>query len=273
MTELESIDIVTEADAIAVQAQAAVTPTELVEDRLDGGIYPHDWRPQIIDLEEYGDTPARKRGRARFDDTASLLAYSGDQGDLATFYADPGAFTITAVFNDHRFDTPGWRDFTAQLRLKATPEWLAWRGIDRMFNSATALAEFIEDWRHTIAEPATSDLLDLIRTFRATKRVTFRDEIVDRSGDRALEYVTETEASGKGELAIPESFTLALAPFEGAAVVAIQARFRYRLNDGNASFGIVLDQPDKLARDAFQVELAKVAEATGETVLIGSPAE
>ena len=45
--------------------------------------------------------------------------------------------------------------------------------------------EFIEEWRHTIANPPTADLLDMVRSFRATTKVTFRQELVEKSGDKA----------------------------------------------------------------------------------------
>ena len=87
-----------------------------------------------------------------------------------------------------------------------------------------------------------------------------------------LEYVTETEAHGKGELAVPDHLTLILVPLEGAEPVQITARFRYRLNDGRATFGVVLDQPDKVVRDSFAAEVETIADDLGVTVMRGRPA-
>jgi hypothetical protein len=107
----------------------------------------------------------------------------------------------------------------------------------------------------------------------STTKVTFRDEIVEKSGDRALEYVTETTAgAGKaGKLEIPDGFELVLAPFEGAEPRQIHARFRYRLDDGAALFGIVLDQPNQVAKAAFDAEVARIRDHAPFVVMTGNP--
>lgn len=269
MTTVESADI----DALAEIAQMAVRPHDLIEGIVVGGVYPCGWEQQVWSLEQYGDNPLRKRGTARFGDTASLITYWNDQDEPARFYCTPDAFSVTAVFNDHNGSEPGWRDFTAVLKLEPTAEWLAWKQIDRTYLTAIKLAEFVEEWRHTIAEPPAADILELVRNFRATKKVTFRDEIVEKSGDRALEWVTETDARvGRGQLPVPDFFTLVLAPFDGADEQPITANFRYRLDDGQALFALALEQPDKFARDAFTVEVDKIKTETGHAVLVGSPA-
>lgn len=266
----------TDGPLIAELAKASLTPDTIADaDGNQRATYLRDTTGQVretIDLEKLEPAPYRKRGTARFSETESLLEYVRRQTEGPAFYAHPPEFSVAAVFNDHELDQPGWRDHMAALRLKPTPEWAAWTGLNRKYSTATQFAEFIEEWRHTVAEPPTADLLDLIRSFRATKKVTFRDEIIDKSGDRALEYVTDTEAQGTGTLAVPDSLTLVMAPFEGAAEVSIVARFRYTIDEGSARFGVVLDQPDKVARDAFDVEILKIETETDQTVMVGYPA-
>lgn len=228
--------------------------------------------------------PHRKRGTVHVRDTDGLLAYldlqmgtldehGGIVDRLPVVYYDPERFSAVAVLNGHTDAGPGWGDHTCQLQLQATPEWQAWAGIDRKFVSATDFAEFIEEWRHTISDPPTADLLDMVRSFRATTKVAFRQEVVDKNGDRALEYVEETaaQAGTKGQLEIPDGFGLVLAPFVGADAKVLPARFRYRLAEGRVSFGVVLEQPAQVAKAAFDAELLRIGQHAPFVLINGRP--
>lgn len=267
----------TEADAIAQLAMASNEPTayQINGRMVQTGAYPPGWTMQAADLEHLDATPHRKRGTAQVRDTDGLLAYIDLQGvaEQPTIYYSPADFTALAVFNGHDETGPGWGDHRCQLTLQATPEWLAWAGIDRKFLTATEFAEFIEEWRHTISDPPTADLLDMVRSFRATTKVAFRQEVVDKSGARALEYVEETAATAgsKGQLEIPDGFGLVLAPFVGADAKALPARFRYRLTGSSVSFGVVLEQPAQVTKAAFDAELARIGQHAPFVLINGRP--
>lgn len=255
----------TENGVVAELAAAAADPSCIDIDgrRVLTSALPTGWTHHIDDLQHLEAAPHRKRGAIKVRDTASLLTYIDTQIDdtveLPIFY-DPEMFQATAVFNGHTMGSPGWGDHRCQLQLQATDEWKAWTRADREFYTAGEFAEFIEEWRHTIADPPTADLLDMVRSFRATTKVSFRQEVVEKSGDRALEYVTETEAAAgaKGTLEIPDGFGLVLAPFDGATPRPLPARFRYRLTGSQALFGVVLEQPAQVAKAAFDAELDRI---------------
>lgn len=280
----EPIEIVTEAGTIAELAEAACAPEYIHPDGgglVAYGAWPRDWEIRWHDFEDVEQRPRRKRGTTTVRDTAGLLAYIDlqegpwDEGEspLATIYYTPAEFRAVAIFNGHHMGGPGWGDHRCTLQLKSTDEWLAWTKADRSFSTAPEFAEFIEEWRHTIANPPTADLLDMVRSFRATTKVTFRQELVDKSGDKALEYVTETEAKAgaTGKLDIPDGFDLLLAPFEGADVRPLRARFRYRLDGGRALFGVVLEQPALVAKAAFEAELDRIREHAPFVLINGQP--
>lgn len=283
ISDLAEIGHTTEAGVIAELAAAAADPELIIVDDRSVlvGQLPDGWSLQSADLEYLEAAPHRKRGIVHTRDTDGLLAYldlqfgTWDEGDdlLPAIYYDPERFSAVAVLNGHDTGGPGWGDHQCQLQLQPTPEWQAWNRIDREFMAAGAFAEFIEEWRHTISDPPTADLLDMVRSFRATTKVVFRQELVDKSGDRALEYVTETEAQAgaKGTLAIPDEFTLALAPFDGAEPRLVRARFRYRLNGGTATFGVVLEQPALVAKAAFDAEITRIGQHAPFVLINGRP--
>ncbi len=281
------IPLETEAGVVSHLAAQAASYTSLsINGRtVQTGAYPPGWTMQAADLEHLDAAPHRKRGTAQVRDTDGLLAYLDlqmgtldDHGGAAVdrlpvVYYDPEKFSAVAVLNGHTDAGPGWGDHRAELQLQATPEWKAWTGIDRQFLPAGDFAEFIEEWRHTIADPPTGDLLDMVRSFRATTKVAFRQEVVDKSGARALEYVEETAATAgsKGQLEIPDGFGLVLAPFVGADAKALPARFRYRLAEGRVAFGVVLEQPAQVAKAAFDAELARIGQHAPFVLINGRP--
>lgn len=255
--------------------QAAPVPVVepfVVEDRHVGTAYlmPDGW--QVV-RQEVGDEtahPARKRGGPKLRTTESFVIYIGEQEESPRLYADPDALTVTAVFDDHVGPDAGWQQFRALLTFGNTPEWRAWDDVDKMFYTAVELAEFVEQWRHTITEPASSTLVKLVRGFRATKAVEFESATDDANGDTTLTYVTTTAAQGRGDITVPETLTLRMAPFDGAPDVEMIARFRYRLDHGSAVFGVVLEQPDLAVREAFDAELETIADDTGLPMFIGA---
>lgn len=273
----------TEAGRVAELAMASTSPDyiDINGRRVLLGQLPNGWTLQQLDLEHLDAEPHRKRGTVTVHTTQSLLDYIDlqegpwDEGEspLATVWVQPDAFTAVAVLNGPTMGGPGWGDHRAELKLRATPEWRAWTAADKAWFTAAEFAELIEEWRHTISDPPTADLLDMVRHFRATTKVTFRQEVIDKSGDRALEYVTETEATaGKaGKLEIPDGFGLVLAPFEGADARALPARFRYRLDGGTARFGVVLEQPAQVAKAAFDAEVVRIEQHAPFVVLVGTP--
>ena len=74
-----------------------------------------------------------------------------------------------------------------------------------------------------------------------------------------------------GTLEIPEGFGLVMAPFDGAPPVNVPARFRYRVGDGRATFGVVLEQAAKIQRDAFDAEVERIRVHAPFVVMVGTP--
>ncbi len=116
-------------------------------------------------------------------------------------------------------------------------------------------------------------MVELAQTFHATQRVSFSQGTVLQSGQKVLQYAEDLKASAgaKGQLTIPESFHLALVIFEGEQTAdAVEARLRYRLDNGTLKIGYMLDEPATKLRAAFRAVVDRVQEQTGQPVLWGN---
>lgn len=260
--------------------KATVIPA--VDGRLAYLVHPNTQVSTAIDLDDYRPNPARHTGTARLRSPDSFLAYlhqlgvhtGGEWEHQVGYYADDRQLKVTAVLNDDG-GLPGHGDYRAELVYELTDEWLAWKAMNGQFGRAAEFAEFIEDWRHTITTPDAGTIIDMVRAFKATQKVVYKDEISDRNGDRALTWTKETNAgTTSGSLELPESFLLTMVPFIGGGDVTVEARFRYRLNDGGAVFGVALAQPTLVIRNAFEDELASLADQLpeGTPIMLGAGA-
>ena len=231
----------------------------------------------VIDTEKLREytqsTPRRKKGAVALTTPASLAQYvNAHKGDGTEVYADWRQRRATAVLNDHGVRA-GWGDHRAVLTLMATPEWTAWTALDSKWLSQEDFAEHILDTASDVVSPSAADLMEMAETFVATKSVNFKSGSRLRDGQRQLTYVEviEAQAGPAGNVTIPESILLRLAPFDGAEPVEMGARIRYRINDGALRLGYVLDRPDLVLREAFADVVAGVEEQTGITALWGTP--
>lgn len=261
--------------------KAQVVPA--VDGRLAYLVHPNTQVSTAIDLDDYRPNPARHTGTARLRSPESFLAYlhqlgvhtGGDWEEQTGYYGNPDDLTVTAVLNDDG-GLPGHGDYRAVLTYERTDEWRAWTDANNQLASATTFAEFIEDWRHTIVEPDAASIVDMIRSFKATRKVTWKDEIDDQNGDRSLQFTTETTAGSTraGTIPIPDLFVVEMPPFIGAEPVQLEARFKYQVDDGGARFGIKLVQPALVLRQAFEAELASLADQLpeGTPIMLGAPA-
>lgn len=249
----------------------------------------------VIDLEQHREwtrvRPRRAAGTFTVHDAESFVAYLRRHDTAeAEVWADLGRQRLTAVLNAHgRTDPPpgdsadppradgpeadesaGWQDHRLELDLRTTPEWVAWTALDGQLSDQATLAEHIEDHVDTIIDPPGATMLELVQHFHATTGVVFQSSKALSSGERQLTYREDVQASaGKsGQLTIPGTFDLALAPFDGLDPYKVRARFRYRMNGGHLAIGYVLNRPDDVLRAAFTDQLTAVESALNGAVPI-----
>lgn len=259
----------TDTDAVIETAQAAASSETLER----GALVAFATVPRVLDLEAYDLTPYRKRGRVTLTEAAALIAYvkKHRDEDYTELFASWDTGRIVAVLNGHGENLAGWGDHRATLVLAPTPAWMRWLGNNAVLLTQTQFAEHIEESLPEIVEPAAATMLEIAQTFQANTAVAFRSARRLQSGETQLRYEEQhdAKAGAQGDITIPTTFTLALAPWEGCDPYRITARLRYRIGSGNLALGYVLDRPDDVKRAAFADITAKVTAETGYTPLAG----
>lgn len=252
--------------------------------RSDGGVDVIDLTgPQHLQTldalaKRVGMPPARKTGHVQLTEHASFSRYVNQHGEqlATTLYADRQTGRIDAVLNGHLADDDGagWGDHRATLALTKTDPWKLWIGVSGQLIEQEAFAEFLEDRAADIVEPDAATLIEVATTLQSNGSVAWKSQVRLDNGlvQLAYEETAEATAGRAGNMQIPHRIKLALAPFEGGDLYAVEARFRYRLRDGKLRIGIVLDRVDDVLRKAFGDVVDAVEEATDLVVLHGRPA-
>lgn len=223
----------------------------------------------VVDLEEHADAfranPRRKTGTFHAHTGAAFISYLEKHCLQQTeVWADIERRSVTAVVNAHdgvhddsgTYVGPmdaGWGDHRLELKLQHTPAWQAWTMHDGKFLTQAQFAELLEERLQDVVDPDGATLTEIARTFRATKAVAFESDTVLSSGQVQLGYREEIEAKAgrKGNIDIPEKFTLGLTPFEGGKPYAVLARLRFSIDDQKLRIKYVLDRPADVVRLAF----------------------
>jgi uncharacterized protein YfdQ (DUF2303 family) len=223
----------------------------------------NDERVEIHDLEKHLVEPTRARGSATVhtpDDFIALVNRLSNT-DATTAWANVNTGTITAVINDHAtWADPGWRDHTAKLVLQEDEDWKLWSQRDNTLCSQAEFSQFIEDVFHTVVEPDAATMLEVSRTMRAATRVDFEQAVRLDNGDVQIRYqeITDSKAGQKGQLEVPERVTVRLSPWRGVEPRDMDARLRWRIQEGRLLIGYRIVRPDVFRDEVFDGLVDKI---------------
>jgi uncharacterized protein YfdQ (DUF2303 family) len=251
----------TDAAAVIDAATRAAKPKPLdSRNEVYSVVVPEGANVEVLDVKDYLDAnreaPRRTSGTYQLATVGSFVDYVKDhRTEQLTVWVDEKSRRVTAVFNDARPDAPAWRDHRAVLTLQITDEWAHWTNRDGNLVDQETFAEHIEDGIGEITEPEAATMLEIAQSFHATTNASFRSAHRLADGQVQVQYDEEVQAAAgrKGELAIPQTFKLAIAPFVGEERYALTARLRYRLAGGKLRIGYKLDHPERALRDAVEL--------------------
>ena len=256
-------------------ALRAAPPAELEPGKYYAFHTPGGIREVDLTGPQHTGQPPRKAGVTTVRDAASWSAYFTKHSSPASeVYADAERLTVTAVLNAHAADVPSWGDHRLVLQLRCTDAWKQWIGNDGELLDQETFAEFLEDHLPELLEPSAADMLEIAQSLQAASKVDFQSGVRLASGQRQFSYVetTTTKAGQKGQLTVPEVFTIGLVPFEGSEGYRLTARLRYRITDRGLRMGYKLERPADVLRTAFADVVRVIDGGIEQPVMNGTPA-
>lgn len=227
----------------------------------------------VTSVEHLLESPTRKRAKVTLMDSASLVRYFNDhKTDNSNMYGlmDPPSFV--AVLDDNATDGPGWRQHTATFSCPLSPEWKEWIANDGKRKGQEEFATFIEDNLPDIRDPAGATMLEVSSNLQAKKKVNFASGIRLANGEIQFQYQEEIQGSSqKGQIQVPETFTLGIPVFVGGPAYEVKARLRFRISDsGGLTMWYDLLRPHKIIEDAAKETWKAIEEGIGRAIFYGT---
>lgn len=272
----DNTSVETDAAVIVNTALAAAAPERLDRTEIYSVVVPNDGRQEIIDLERFQAYPRRATGRYQVASVEAFIDLTKRHHDAAatTVWVHPISGAVVAVLNDHgASQDPEWGDHRVNLQLLPTNEWMRWISNDGKLLDQETFAEHLQDGITEIADPPAADLLEIAQTMQGHTNASWKSGVSIRDGSVQIGYTEEAtaQAGRDGNVAIPEIFTLVLAPFMGEEPVEVRARLRWRVPSGKLRIGYKLEQPERVVQNALEKIAARLRDEFPDVVFLGEP--
>lgn len=221
----------------------------------------------VESLEHMLDAPVRTSRRRKLNDEKSFVDYVNKhkEGDTELLYnLDNPKFVAT--FDAPLPGSPKWETHTAQYDCPYSLAWEEWNKHDGSVMSQEEFAIFIERNLPDIVSPESAEMLEIVRTLQAKKKVNFVSGL--RLSDGSNEFVYEEEVQGsaaKGKLQVPEEIQLGMPVFDGGTRYGFNAKFRYRIRESRLTMWYELVRKQDVLKDAM-AEMRERIEAAVDVV-------
>lgn len=265
-----------QANSIFTEALAAVAAKAPSHATPDGGsiiIVPEGYKAEKV--------PPLERPLPRIvqnvtlHDRDSFVSYVNrfKAGQSTQIFAEPGFLAngqarIVAVIDYHLNSQADYGVHTATYAPRFSDQWTRWQNACKAPLKQAEFAEFVEEVRSDIVDPDAAKLLDIVRTFKASKRVDFDSVVYQPNGDVKLGYEERTEQKGSSG-ALPEQMSLGIPVYFRGSPYKVPVLVRYRVGGGGVQFALKIDRSDVIEDTAFAELTSAVKEATGIDVYLG----
>lgn len=256
----------------ALNTVAARAPSH---DTPDGGrlvLVPPGYRTETVAPLE--PKLSRIRQDVTLHDRDSFVAYVNCfKGDMTRVFAEPGFLArgeahVVAVMDYHAPTAADYGAHTATYTPRYSEQWRRWTAICERPLKQAEFAEFIEEVRADIVEPDAARLLDIVRTFKASKKVEFDSLTYQSDGSVKLVYDEKTQQSGSSG-ALPEQMKIGIPVYFRGQAYAVAVLVRYRVGQGAVMFQLKIDRADVVEDAAFSDITKAIGEATGIDCYLG----
>lgn len=233
-----------------------------------------------VSLEQFLLRPAVVRASVAVNDVDSFNAYVNkyrrSENDRLIIFADvteTGASFLAVLDYIHDGSCMADRgDHRVSYTCKPTPEWARWTAFNKKQMSQLDFAQFVEDNAPDFVDPSSAEMQEIALTLEAKTDGEFSSAARLQNGSFRLRYneTVTAKAGENGNVDIPSTFTIGIAPFVGFAPWKIEARLRYRINGGKLLFWYELVRTHKVIELAAKEVIDKITTATAVTPLLGS---
>ena len=224
-------------------------------------------------LEEYLPRPLRIEQSVDLHDADSFIGYVNEFGKegVSLIFFDGESEQFVAILDYHeKPETPNWCDHVATFKVQRSVEFKTWMDFNRKQMAQVDFARFLEENLPDIVEPQSASLLDVALTFEAKKAVEFSSGVRLQTGQIQFTYDEVVRGTAqKGTIEIPEKFVLGIPIHVNGPAYRIDARLRWRLQEGKLAFWYELVRPHKYIEHALREIRQRIEQETAAGVFAG----
>lgn len=197
---------------------------------------------------------AEKSGLITVHDPDSFTAYISRHGGPGTeVWMDLPHRKVSAVLDGDSVEGKGLRQHKVQMQLLYTPDWAAWKQLDRKYVRQSVLGEFIIDHYANFVEPNAAVMLNHATTFQAIKNVDFQSVENVKNGEKSVSWIeTIGQKQVPGQAELPEMVRFNAQIFEFGQIQQLKARWFYTIEDKNLLMKLLIDDVVMIERMAFE---------------------
>lgn len=231
---------------------------------------------RVEGLEHLLAAPVSTKAALTLHDAESFTAYVSrfaDQGTLIFANENGGKEPkLVAVIDYSEKASPRHAKHRVTLSPRVSEQWTRWNAVSGKRMAQAEFARFLEENSLDVNAPNAATLIEVARSIEATKAGAFRSGVRLNDGSFQLTYSEEvTATAGAGKLTIPEKITLGIPVFERGQLYAVDAWFRYRIEEGKLQLWVDLHRSRFIFDDAFSGLISAVTAANVAPVLFGTP--
>lgn len=225
---------------------------------------------KVEDLEKFLPAPHRVRQSMAAQSVSSMVDYLNHRKtDDTVIFADTTGRKVLAVIDYHsKSNDPSWATHKVTYTPELSREFKAWQAQNNKGMTQEVFADWLEERTEDIVEPAGGRILEIANKLQIVKQVVFGQSQKLASGEFQITYNEENQ---KGTIEIPEKIKVGIPVFHRGLAYTIDARLRYRLNNGAVTFTYKLVEPEHLLETCFDKVVMEIAEKTNLTVYEGLP--
>lgn len=215
---------------------------------------------RVAGLEHLMEAPNRIRRSVSMSSWESFLDYLDKmKNDTTAVYIEQSK--VVAIIDHPAPGAPEWESHRVEFALVPTAAAKAWQAhVTSDGSRATSQQQFallLERRSLDVINPSAATMLEIATTLEAKPNIAWKSSIRLQDGARQFLYEETTNATAgtKGQLTIPEGFTIRVPLFEDVPDVTLGIRLRFRLNGGELSFFLewtAWDEAVKQTRSAMQ---------------------
>jgi uncharacterized protein YfdQ (DUF2303 family) len=207
----------------------------------------------VQDLRAMMPPPNRIKQSVRLLTVASFLDYVNLFKNVdSSIFANEATGRYEAVVDYHLSKAPepaegvipslrGNQDHVAFYECPQSDQCKAWTGKSGTWFGQVDFAEFLETNLREITSPPGATFLQLALDLQIHKGAEFESEVRLDNGQTKFRYSETIRGTTKaGDIEIPSAFTLTLPVFVDGSSHKLEARFRYRMEEGKLKLGYQL---------------------------------